>query len=908
MRRARVDNRVLQRSFARVTLRDRIQTTLGDAYLVESELRGGGMSHVFVATEQALGRRIVVKVLPPDTVAQVAIDRFKREIRVAASLQHPHIVPLLSAGDVDGLPYFTMPFVKGESLRERLMKSGELSVKETLHILRDVASALAYAHGEGIVHRDIKPDNILLSGGVAVVTDFGVAKAVDLAATEDGTRSSLTSLGVALGTPAYMAPEQASADPHVDHRADLYSFGCVGYEMLAGASPFAGRPLQQVLAAHVTEAPDPLLKRRPGAPPALAELIMRCLEKRPGDRPQSATEVLAALDAIVTPSGGSEPTGARLPAVAREARSKSILIGVVATLVVAAALGAATWALRGRTRVIVPGQSVAVATTSALEMSPAISPDGKFVAFMTGAPGTFRIMVRQISGERAALVSGELATGSHENPHWSPDGSQIAFLANDVVYVVPATGGAPKLLIQSATPPVVGVSFSPEGKQVAYADTRGVWVRSIAGGEARLVVVGGLFNTIAWSPNGRKLAFLEGNVASLANQSAAPVWVADVASGVHARVAPPEWINLSPAWLPDSRSLLYISNRDGVPDVYQQAITSDGKPDGAPRRITTGLGARSISLSADGGQMAYDVVRNRSNIWSVDLPLGNTSATTSSLRQITSQTQRIETMSVSHDGQWLAYDSNRNGNFDIYRVKIDGGEPVQVTSSPGNDFSPVWSPGDRQILFHSSRAGLRQIYAVGIDGTDERQLTHAPFGLLMQDQSPDGKQILVFVTDASKPSTARQYYNAAVTQDASGNWSSIRRVTPDSESATWARFSPDGRWIVYVRSLTAIAGTTKLISADGRVPARTLFDRMPTETVQHVVWGGDANTVYFDTHDAESRANFYAMSINGGKSRLIFRDDASHRIGREDFAVDARRLYVTIAADESDVFVMQLGR
>src|SRR5262245_27985837 len=219
-------------------LRDQLQTTLGDAYTLEQEL-GGGMSRVFVATEAALGRKIVVKVLPPDAVAHVAVERFRREIRLAASLQHPHIVPLLSAGESVGLPYYTMPFVKGESLRERLAKGGELSIKDAVHALRDIASALAYAHGEGVVHRDIKPENIILSGGVAVVTDFGVSKAVNLAASDAGSaKTELTSLGVALGTPAYMSPEQASADPNVDHRADIYSFGCVAYEMLCGSSPF----------------------------------------------------------------------------------------------------------------------------------------------------------------------------------------------------------------------------------------------------------------------------------------------------------------------------------------------------------------------------------------------------------------------------------------------------------------------------------------------------------------------------------------------------------------------------------------------------------------------------------------------------------------------------------------------
>src|SRR5439155_1627183 len=212
------------------------------------------MSRVFVAEETALDRKVVIKVLPPETAAQVSLERFKREILLAAKLQHPHIVPLLTAGEANGLPYFTMPFVDGESLRVRLARHGELPVNHAIRMLREIASALAYAHEHGIVHRDLKPDNVLLSGGSAMVTDFGVAKA--LSASSNAEHAGLTSLGVALGTPAYMSPEQASADPSVDHRADIYSLGVLAYELLTGQPPFAGRTPQHVLAAHVTEAPD----------------------------------------------------------------------------------------------------------------------------------------------------------------------------------------------------------------------------------------------------------------------------------------------------------------------------------------------------------------------------------------------------------------------------------------------------------------------------------------------------------------------------------------------------------------------------------------------------------------------------------------------------------------------------
>ena len=287
-------------------VKDRLQAALASSYRIERELGGGGMSRVFVATELALDRPIVLKVLPPELAQAVSTERFRQEIRLAARLQHPHIVALLSAGEADGLLYYSMPLIEGESLRVRLAREGELPVRDAVRVLRDIAAALSYAHQHGVVHRDIKPDNVLLSGGEALVTDFGVAKALSASAT--GGDSGLTSLGVALGTPAYMAPEQGAADPHVDHRADIYSFGCLAYEILSGQAPFVGRSPAALLAAHVTEAPETVERRRSSLPPTLALLVMRCLEKRPADRPQAAGEVLQALEALATPSGGTEPT------------------------------------------------------------------------------------------------------------------------------------------------------------------------------------------------------------------------------------------------------------------------------------------------------------------------------------------------------------------------------------------------------------------------------------------------------------------------------------------------------------------------------------------------------------------------------------------------------------------------
>jgi eukaryotic-like serine/threonine-protein kinase len=289
----------------------RLGDALADRYRIERELGGGGMSRVFLAEETRLGRRVVVKLLSPELGAGVSAERFEREIKLAARLQHPHIVPLLAAGDVNGLPYYTMPYVAGASLRERL-QSGPIPAKEAHDILRDVARALAYAHRQGIVHRDIKPENVLLSEGAAMVADFGVARAISAAATLAG-ESTITQIGTQIGTPAYMAPEQAAGDPDVDFRADLYAFGVMAYELLAGQHPFAERRTAHALVvAHMTEVPRPISTHTTNVTASTASIVMQCLGKDPSERPESASAIVAALEA-------ASSTPARMPAVVETA-------------------------------------------------------------------------------------------------------------------------------------------------------------------------------------------------------------------------------------------------------------------------------------------------------------------------------------------------------------------------------------------------------------------------------------------------------------------------------------------------------------------------------------------------------------------------------------------------------------
>ncbi len=262
------------------------------------------MSRVFAATEKALGRTVVIKVLAPELAVTLSAARFKREIQLAARLQHPHIVPLLNAGQAAESLYFTMPLVEGESLRERMSRERPMPIESVARILEEVSSALEYAHSLGVVHRDIKPENVMFFHDQAVVLDFGIGKALT-AATDANIRMSgarITQSGMSLGTPTYISPEQAAGDPSLDHRADIYSLGVVAYEMLTGHPPFTGRTPQAVFRAHAEQAPEPIANKRPDVPAPLARIVMKCLEKQPKDRPQDAGEIVRSLRG--TPAAG----------------------------------------------------------------------------------------------------------------------------------------------------------------------------------------------------------------------------------------------------------------------------------------------------------------------------------------------------------------------------------------------------------------------------------------------------------------------------------------------------------------------------------------------------------------------------------------------------------------------------
>ncbi len=382
---------------------ERLQSALSDRYRIERELGAGGMATVYLAEDLKHHRNVAIKVLREDIAASIGAARFLREIEIAAQLQHPNILTLLDSGTANGFLFYVMPYVSGQSLRERLSREGELPVHEAVRLLSEVVDALSDAHEHGVVHRDIKPDNVMLSGRHALVADFGVAKAVSDASSGG---AGVTSVGLAVGTPAYMSPEQAAADPGIDHRSDIYSVGVMAYEMLTGRTPFSGATSQQILAAQVTQTPDPLSRYRPGVPAALEAVVMRCLEKRPSDRWQSASQLHAALEPFATASSGITPTDSP-PHVGKPAGVPKWIGGAAAAVLLLAAIG---WFAFGRLRASTteaPG-SIAVIPFENL------SNDTSMVYFADGMADEMATALSSIPGLRVmARTSAAAFAGKH---------------------------------------------------------------------------------------------------------------------------------------------------------------------------------------------------------------------------------------------------------------------------------------------------------------------------------------------------------------------------------------------------------------------------------------------------------------------------------------------------------------
>lgn len=888
---------------------EQVAAALADRYRLIRELGSGGMATVYLAEDLKHHRRVAVKVLRPELAATLGAERFTREIDTAAQFQHPHILPLLDSGESGGFLYYVMPYVEGESLRDRLGHHGELPIHDVVKILTEIADALAYAHAHGVVHRDIKPDNVLLSGRHALVMDFGVAKALTAASGA----SDITTAGVALGTPAYMAPEQAAADPHIDHRADIYATGALGYELIAGRPPFAGGSAAEVLAAHVTQQPEPVTARRAACPPALAEIVMKCLEKRPADRWQTADELLAQLEPLATPSGGSQPTAARPRIRTRKsARWRVALVGAGAASVLT--VGAILVA-RPRRPEIVLGRRAQVTLDPGLEIDPALSPDGKLIAYAAGPPGRMRLYVRQVAGGIPVPVVRD-AGGFQRLPSWSRDGTRLLFLSERGIDVAPALGGVPRLLVAalaSAPPPVVG-PISPNGRSFLYASRDSLYDQPVAGGSPRLILKGVEIHSFAWSPDGRQVAYVSGNRSfisdvGLGNLAPSTIWVVSATGGTPFQITDAKSLNVSPVWVSVGHDLLFVSNRDGGRDIYAVTLTRAGGPAGEAVRLTTGANAQAISLATDGRTLAYSAFTETSNVWSVPIPKRGP-VSVSQAQPVTTGNQTIEGFNVSPDGRWLVFDSNRNGVQQIFRVRLDGGEPEQLTNDSSDVFFPVISPDGREIAFHGFRQGRRQIFVMPAAGGQAVQITNVAGDERAASWAPSGQRLLL-----QRDFSGDDPRLDVVTRGADGRWSEPRSLAATLRVGgrhlrcavnTPGEWSPDGRWIA--------AGCGGEITGLGLFsPESGLARVLPTPLAafgsRAPPWSEDGTSVFYLAGDSTGVRNVNAVPAAGGDTRVIVRfDDPTRPWHRYGLGVHGGRMYFTLGDLQSDIWVTEVER
>ena len=563
---------------------DRLCSALAGRYAITREIGAGGMAIVYLAQDLRHHRPVAVKVLRAELAAALGPERFLREIEIAAQLQHPHILPLYDSGVADGFLFYVMPFIEGQSLRARLAHDVELPIVEAVRILSDVADALAHAHHHGLVHRDIKPDNVLISGRHALVADFGVAKAVSQATSESLT----TTAGVSMGTPAYMAPEQAVADPHIDHRADVYAFGVLAYEILTGRPPFTAGTAQAVLSEHLTKDPMPITDLRPSVPRQLAGIVMRCLQKRPADRWQGMEELLPQLESLatsgeaVTPDATGPPTIPRrgLPRWAWAAAAMAVVtVGLAAAFMLGLMGGPQVTSEPVRRQLTYEGKAGVAA----------LSPDGQYLAYQVlGPPG--KLMVKDLTG-RASLVVEDSVEELFEL-RWSPDGTRLGVAGLSAggadLRIFPRLGGTPERAPHFAP----FFAWSPDGARMAtwYQNVEGMGIQvvDLRSGEAYLLRVPDTDKFAGagdWSSRGSLLALVTNSTSASSH-----LWVLDLEHRSHVLTLADSLELSTPTWAPDGQTIYYLRGED----LYQIAVDPrSGRTKGVARRLLCLAGASS---------------------------------------------------------------------------------------------------------------------------------------------------------------------------------------------------------------------------------------------------------------------------------------------------------------------------
>jgi eukaryotic-like serine/threonine-protein kinase len=745
------------------------------------------MATVYLAHDLKHDRPVAIKVLRPELAAVIGAERFLSEIKTTANLQHPHILALHDSGEADSFLFYVMPYVEGESLRDRLVREKQLPITDAVRIATEVAGALDYAHRHGIIHRDIKPENILLHDGRALVADFGIA----LAATSAGHR--MTETGMSLGTPHYMSPEQAMGDRELTPRSDIYALGAMTYEMLLGEPPFTGPTAQSIVAKVMTEKPAALIPRRDRVPPHVEDAVLTALEKLPADRFASAAEFAAALA-----NPGATRSVARMPTAVGTLGMSRRAAGIVIVALSVIAIAATAFALLGRRSASSPGRVArfALALPAGQELlAPggtrfAWSPDGQAFVYTGPGAGRSRLWLRKLDDLQAVPIPGSEGATS---PVFSPDGKEIGFvtLSPFTVKVVGLSDGQLRTVWDQASGG--GLAWSSNGYLYADGGTGLVQVRPDGSDRKMVLPLDTLKHEagIAWPvalPNGRGLLMRVRQIGDATSDYR--IVSLDLRTGsrkelLHGVVA---------AYSPTGH-LLWVT-ADGT--LHAQRFDLDRlELVGAPASLWNGLtiaafGAADLALSR-GGDLIYVPGAIRSGFSQLTWVSRDGARTRP---DSTSVDGLINSMALSPDGSTVALEVLRPAdasNLSRIWVKRVGGGPTQlVTSENRSSVEPIWAPNGRDVLFVSD--GGLAIYRRRADGSGSPQLlARTARGVLAMAIHPDGKT-LVIRGDAGI-SQRRELLKIRPGTD-----SVASPLLPAAGGESSPAFSPDGRWLAYVSS------------------------------------------------------------------------------------------------------------
>jgi eukaryotic-like serine/threonine-protein kinase len=788
---------------------------LSDRYAVERTLGQGGMATVWLARDLRYDRQVALKVLDAMPADRMGAERFLREVALAARLQHPHIVSVYDSGETAGRLWFTMPYIEGESVRDRLKREGALAPAEAARIAREAARALQYAHEQGVIHRDVKPENILLThDGSSMVADFGIARPQ----TAEAQAQHLTTTGLVVGTPLYMSPEQAGGSEAVDARSDVYSLGCTLYEMLTGEPPFRAESVHGVIVKHLTVAPTLRGGAASRIPVALRAVLGRALAKSPSERYPTAAAFERALGDVAETVG------------ARRARLPLILAGLLLVVGIGVLLARSGGVGRGGATTMAGGSVASgfarrlaqLTFSEGVEEWPAWAPDGVRLAYTAEVDGVRQLFVRDTrTGTERRVTTG---TRDDIQPAWSPDGRRLAFVRatadrgklepTDIngwyqdggdVWILDLSSGSESKVVENA----FGPSWAPAGRGLAFdatwAGPRRIWVADTTGRNPRQVTSDSSEAVIhaqaQWSPDGHRLVFRR------QDKSGADVATAEPGSGSLVRLTADNMLDIDPAWSPDGRRIYLASNRGGGLNLWRIPVGADGRADGPAEQVTTGAGDDvEPAIAPDGRRVVFAVRGINADLWRLPVSPATGQATGQPAALLT--TSRVESRGAwSPDGRRIAFNSDRLGEMNIWVRELDNGAERQVTRGAGGDYQPAWTPDGRELVFFSARGGNADIWRVAVaDGrlvrlTDDRSLDTNPF------PSPDGRSI-GFLSDRSG-----RLEVWLMSADGTGQ----RQLTSVGAGGHFLRWTADGAAIIFRAETGSQIRTMRVTLADGAV-------------------------------------------------------------------------------------------